>query len=128
MKAGDNTYFFDTYALLEIYKGNSSYLPYTEARVIITILNLMELYHILLKETNKIIAESIFSKYLKSCIHFTPDDIKYAVEFRLKFISETKWKISYVDALGYIIAQKFNIKFLTGDQAFANLKNVEYVK
>jgi hypothetical protein len=36
--------------------------------------------------------------------------------------------LSYVDALGYVIATKMKIKFLTGDNAFEGMENVEYVK
>lgn len=128
MKDGTKTYFFDTYALIELYKGDPDYLKYTKSKVITTLLNIMELYNYLLKEINKDIAETKFNLYLKSCVTITPEIIKEAVEFRINFIDNTKFKISYVDAIGYTIARKLDIKFLTGDQAFKDLKGVEYVK
>jgi predicted nucleic acid-binding protein len=35
--------------------------------------------------------------------------------------------ISYADALGYYLAQKANVKFLTGDKYFKDLQGVEFV-
>ena len=35
---------------------------------------------------------------------------------------------SHVDCIGYILARKFNVKFLTGDREFKGLENVEFVK
>ena len=37
-------------------------------------------------------------------------------------------QLSIPDAIGYIIAKKLNIKFLTGDERFRNFENVEFVK
>lgn len=128
MKVGNKVYFFDTYALVEINKGNPNYIKFLDSKFVTTILNLMEFYNSLLKETNKEIAETKFDKYLKVCITIDTKIIKESVEFRLRFIKETKFKISYVDAIGYIISKKLNIKFLTGDLAFKDLDNVEFVK
>ncbi len=128
MKAGTNIYFFDTYALVELNRGNPNYARFKGSKIIITLLNLMEFYSYLLKEISKEIAENKFKTYLDNCIDITPEIIKDAVEFRIRFIEKTKFKISYIDAIGYIIAKKLNIKFLTGDNAFKYLDNVEFVK
>ncbi|MBI4210359.1 MAG: hypothetical protein HY544_02525 [Candidatus Diapherotrites archaeon] len=37
-------------------------------------------------------------------------------------------KMPYIDCLGYAIARSRGIKFLTGDNAFKGLENVEFVK
>ena len=39
-----------------------------------------------------------------------------------------KVSLSYADGLGYEVAQRMEIKFLTGDEAFKGLENVEFVK
>ena len=39
-----------------------------------------------------------------------------------------KRKLSYVDCLGYILAGMNGAKFLTGDNQFKDLQNVEFVK
>ena len=35
---------------------------------------------------------------------------------------------SIPDAIGYTIAKKYNIRFLTGDKDFEGMENVEFVK
>ena len=35
---------------------------------------------------------------------------------------------SIPDVMGYIIAKKYNAKFLTGDKEFKDVPNVEFVK
>ena len=39
-----------------------------------------------------------------------------------------KEKLSYIDCLGYEVAKKLKIKFLTGDEGFRDKENVEFVK
>ena len=36
--------------------------------------------------------------------------------------------LSLIDCLGYVIARRLNIPFLTGDREFEDMDNVEYVK
>lgn len=52
------------------------------------------------------------------------DDLLAAVAFRHQ---HTGKRISYVDALGYVLASKNGLLFLTGDKAFKGLDNVEFV-
>ncbi len=127
-KINKKDYFFDSYALIEINKGNPDYLKYKDSRVVITLLNLMEFYYALLKFTNKDVANKKFQKYLSNCIKLKPDIIMESAEFRHEFNKNSKFKISYIDAIGYITAKKLNIKFLTGDEAFRELPDVEFAK
>ena len=120
-------YFFDTYALLEIFYGNERYKKYLDEEVITTKLNLMEIYYHLLREEGADVADQYYNETVGYAIDYSDIDIKESMRFRLKMKKEKK-NLSYVDALGYIIAGKLGIKFLTGDNAFAGLENVEYVK
>ena len=36
--------------------------------------------------------------------------------------------LSYADCIGYVIARREGMKFLTGDAAFKRLENVEFVR
>ena len=121
-------YFFDSYALIELNKGNINYSRYKGAELVTTLFNLMEFYYALLKMVDKNLAKLKFQKYLNKCVEINSEIIIEATEFRHEFNKNTKIKISYVDAIGYITAKKLNIKFLTGDLAFKNLNNVEYAK
>ena len=53
------------------------------------------------------------------------DIIKKAMRFRLR--NRTK-DLSYVDAVGYVLSMEKNVKFVTGDQQFKGMENVELVR
>ncbi len=120
-------YFFDTYALFEIFFGNENYLKYLDSEVVTTRLNLMEIYYHLLRDYGEQVAEKYYDETIGYSIEFTDKDIKEAMKFRLK-LKKKKKSLSYVDALGYVIAKRMSIRFLTGDNAFEDVPNVEYVK
>ncbi len=118
-------FFFDTYALVEIVKGNQKHIKYLDSDCCTTILNLYELYFRILREFGKENAEEAFKKFRSIKIEINDEDIPEACEFKLK---HNKNNLSYVDALGYIIALNNGFKFLTGDKEFETLENVEFVK
>ena len=118
-------YFFDSYAFFEIIKGNKNYSNYLKVSIVTTKLNLMELYYWLLRRDGKESAEKYYQKFLPFCYEISDEIIKSACEFRL--IHKEK-ELSYVDCIGYIIAKNMKIKFLTGDNDFKNINNVEFVK
>lgn len=120
------SYFFDTYAILEIIIGNPMYERFSSnVQFYTTKLNLMELYYSLLSQFGIEVAEKYFEKFNENCITFDDSDIKEAVMFRHQ---NKKFNLSYIDCLGYIIALKRNLIFLTGDKQFEKLQNVEFVK
>ena len=120
-------YFFDTYALFEIFFGNDDYLEYLDSEVVTTRLNLMEIYYHLLRDYGEKVAEEYYDETIGYSIEFMDMDIKEAMKFRLK-MKRKKKDLSYVDALGVAIANRMNIPFLTGDVAFEDVPNVEFVK
>jgi len=67
--------------------------------------------------------EKHFAKYVTN---FGIADIEGAMKLRLK-LKKKGHDISYADAMGYYLAQKSNIKFLTGDKWFKGLEGVEFV-
>ena len=121
------SYFFDTYALVEFTGGNKNYVNLFKEGGITTKLNLMELYYQLLRKVGKKIAEKVYARFIANVVDFDDETIKEAMEFRLKMRQKDK-DFSYVDAIGYIVAKKNRVKFLTGDKEFRGLKNVEFVK
>ncbi|MBS3163556.1 PIN domain-containing protein [Candidatus Woesearchaeota archaeon] len=118
-------YFFDTYAIIEMIKGNENYSKFKNAKMITAILNLIELHYALLKDFNEDKANYFLEKYSNYVIGLDIGIIKEANKFRLKNI---KKKISTADSIGYVLSIKNGIKFLTGDQEFEGLENVEFVK
>ncbi len=118
-------YFFDTYAIIEIIKGNKNYEKFKDVRIIVTIFNLIELHYILLRELNKEIADIVLERYSNYVVGIDIDIIKSANEFKLV---NKKKKLSVADSIGYTLALKKGIKFLTGDKEFKDIPNVEFVK
>ena len=120
-------FFFDSYALIEIYYGNANYAKYLECGVVTTRLNLMECYYHLLHEHGERIANEYYDGSIHYTVEFSDIDIKSAMKLRLETRRKKK-NLSYVDALGYVIAKRLDIKFLTGDKEFEDLPNVEFTK
>ena len=119
------SYFYDTYALIEIFKGNPNYKKFEDNRIYTSIMNFYEFFYALLKEFTEKKAEDLKNKLDLIFIDITEEDVIEASKFRLKNIKE---KLSFIDCLGYALALNNNLKFLTGDERFENKKNVEFVK
>ena len=120
-------FFYDSYAIIESINGNENYRThFLDSDGIITYFNLMEIYYsLLLDNASKdaidqitvLFANKIVKPELKECLE--------AVEFKQKHKSKN---LSYVDCLGYIMARNRRLKFLTGDEKFEKMDNVEFVK
>ncbi|MDO8508491.1 MAG: PIN domain-containing protein [Nanoarchaeota archaeon] len=117
--------FFDTYAFVEIIKGNHNYLPYKNAGIITTKLNIFELYHGCLKDKNEELGEEVVQKYFSLIKDFDREVIKEAAKLKFKL---NKRNLSMADCIGYCFAKQLGIKFLTGDNQFKDMENVEFVK
>ncbi len=119
-------FFADSYALIEYYKGTPHYVKcIDENEIVTTIMNLMELYYAALLFEGAEKAEQYFGSAQRLKIEFGEQHVKEACQFR--FANRGK-DISYVDALGYVVAKSNHAKFLTGDGAFKGMENVEWVK
>ena len=120
-----NTFFWDTYALMEAVNGNPKFEKYFHLMSVTSDLNLMEFYYHLLKSTTpenafRHIQEwAFFSKRIPLAL------MKQAMEFRFQNRRE---KLSYVDCMGYVFAVAHGMKFLTGDKQFEGKPHVEFVK
>lgn len=123
---GVTSIFFDTYAFCELLVGNNKYREYMrQFSIITTKLNIMEVHYWLLRNYSSEIADKYYDELLKYSIDIEDIIVKEANKWKL--LNKDK-KISYIDCIGYMIAQKTNMKFLTGDRQFENLPNVEFVK
>jgi uncharacterized protein len=120
------TYFFDTYAFIEIIKGNPNYDPYKKNIAVITNkFNLLELHYALIKDLGEKDADAFYDRLERFAVDMDGDTIKQASKFRSR---NKKKKLSYVDCVGYIFSKRKGIPFLTGDKEFENLDSVEFVK
>lgn len=122
-------FFADTYAIIEILRGNRNYEQYADLELATTEFNLLELSYALVRDYGKFKALELLSAVRDSfeVVKVDDNDFVNASEFRLQSKKQGK-KLSLIDCLGYVIAKRLNIKFLTGDEEFKNLENVEFVK
>ncbi len=121
--------FADTYALIEILKGNPSYEGYSHTELVTTEFNILEPTYALVRDFGRDETTNVIS-FVRSKIEviFT-DDLDYlnAFDFRVS-ANRTGKKLSLVDSLGYSCSLRLEIRFLTGDREFNGLENVEYIK
>ena len=87
----------------------------------------MEIYYAVLRDYGESEAEKAYSANAKYVVEFGDEDVKEGMKRRLELRGK-KLNLSYADALGYTVSLRLRIKFLTGDEAFEDLENVEYVK
>lgn len=119
------SYFFDTYAIIEVIKQNLSYEKYLQEPTTLTIFNLVELYAIVLRDHGEEKANTVYATYKESVVEIDDETLKEAVKFRK---SMNKRQLSYADCIGYIYAKRHDMRFLTGDPQFESFENVEFVK
>ncbi|MEK6906927.1 MAG: PIN domain-containing protein [Nanoarchaeota archaeon] len=117
-------YFFDTYALIEIINGNKNYEKYKDQIIYTSLLNIAELWQALLRDFNELTAGKLYSRIKPGLLNLDEELVIKAVLFRFY----NKKNYSLPDCIGYLLAKKYNIKFLTGDKEFEVLDNVEFVK
>ena len=119
-------FFYDSYAILEFINGNPNYSKYfIKHEGVTTLYNVMEVFYITLREEGEEKAKKILNFMKSITIYPSFDDVENSMKFRL---IHKKKKLSYADCLGYTMANKNNIKFLTGDKEFKEITNVEFVK
>ena len=120
------TFFFDSYALIEIYEKNINYEKYAKANVVTSYFQIYETYYSLIRNGYGEEDVKDFFGFLQGfCLKLKFEWIPKAVKFRFHY---KKRDLSYADCLGYVIAKELGIKFLTGDNQFKDLNGVEFVK
>lgn len=106
-------------------KGNPNYKNYIDAQVITTKLNLFEVCCNLIRDFGLSKARFYMKEYSELLVDFDIGVIIHAAILKLR---KAKENLSMTDCIGYIIATKSGIRFLTGDEKFRNMPNVEFVK
>jgi predicted nucleic acid-binding protein len=134
-------FFYDSYAVLAYISGEKAYAKYFDganenrlkrsgdaaAGGVLTKLNLMEIYFKAAKLHGHEAARQIIERFSKYLIDFDIDDIAGSMKLREELMKK-RMNVSYVDALGYYLAKKMQIPFLTGDSYFEGLAGVKFVK
>lgn len=117
-------FFFDSYAIIEIIKGNPAYAAYKDTIIVITQLNLFEVYQAVYELLGENEADQFLEEYSTFVVDFSLFTIKEAAIMRLQY---RKRNISMTDCVGYCLAKQLGRKFLTSDKEFEHFDNVEWV-
>ena len=121
-------FFLDTYAMVEYLRGNQNYHKYFSSTTLTTsVLSLIELYFMVLREYGEEIADNAYGAFRQYQAEISEEDIKQGMKLKLR-MKLNKTALSYADALGYVMAERLGVKYLTGDTAFKTLPNVEFIK
>ena len=118
-------YFSDSYAIIALAEGSPSYNKFQGIKIITSVLNIGEIFQIILRKHGKETTDNWFKNINFELLEITPDIIVDAIFFR--HINKKK-DLSLTDSVGYILSLKYKLKFLTGDIQFEHLQNVEFIK
>ena len=120
-----NKYYFDSYAIIEIIKGNPNYELFKDETFVTSTINISEVYYYLINELGEQVAESVINK-----LNFEYLDVTYETALKTSIFrhKNKKKKLSYIDCLGYNLAINNNLIFLTGDKEFEHIEKVKFVK
>lgn len=110
---------------MEIIKGNPNYNGLLKKQAFTSIMNLYEVYLQFARDGYTEKGEYYYCRFKKILLEIQDEDIFLATKVKLKHKANN---LSYVDALGYVMAIHNRLIFVTGDQGFKHMKNVEFVK
>lgn len=123
-----SSYFADSYARIEILKGNENYRSFQSVRLITTEFNICEVAFAVCREYPAT-ASHVLKTVRKMVTLQTTGDQDYCSGATMrKWASGKGKKLSTIDCVGYSVADRLSIPFLTGDREFEDLPGVEYVK
>ena len=109
---------------MEVFRGSPRYRAYAGVDPVTTLFHLYELYYVMRRDLPASTVLPYFERLQPFCVPVEFRWLVEAAEFRLS----TRRGLSYADCLGYVAAQSLGLRFLTGDTAFRDLENVEFVR
>ena len=118
-------FFFDSYALIGLFDGNPACQKYADLHIITNALNLGETYYYYLRHGKEIAFLNAISSARIECLPVSPVDAYAAMNYRLE---QKQKRFSFVNCIGYTVAMSKELTFLTGDNEFRGIPNVEFVK
>lgn len=117
--------YFDSYAILAFLKGKDSYHEVLKREGFTHQMNILEVITHLIRRGYPTPRKTVDALGL-SLVAATDDDIEAAAILKASSMTQ-KNRMSYVDALGYILAARLGRPFVTGDAAFRLLPNVLWI-
>lgn len=104
-------------------RGNERYRRFLSAELRTSLWNLVELYLAILRDRGEAEARRQFTRF--RAIAIEPQDEWL---FEAMALKARRPKLSYADAVGYAAARRIGARFLTGDEAFRRLPDVEFCR
>lgn len=104
-------------------RGNPRYRRYLAAELRTSVWNLVELYLAVLRDRGEADAQRQFKRFRTIVVDPEDEWLFEAMALKLR-----RPKLSYVDAIGYTAARRTGARFLTGDEAFRRLPDVEFCR
>ncbi|MBI3588376.1 type II toxin-antitoxin system VapC family toxin [Candidatus Micrarchaeota archaeon] len=118
-------FFFDTYAMVELIKQNPAYARFSGEEAHTTVMNVAEFYHYTLtRHIDSQKADYWIKRLSQTALLIDLGTAVAAAKMRYEHRGKN---ISLVDCIGYVLAGKLGHRFLTGNPAFRNMPNVEFV-
>ena len=124
-KAGTiSRYFYDSWAILEYLNTGRLAAYFRSTRGVTTWLQVMEVFYALLRDGKpESEARDLVAALQPHVIDFSFEDVLGAMGVRIQMARQRR-NLSYVDAIGYFIARKRRLQFLTRDPGFRGLPGV----
>ena len=72
-------------------------------------------------------ASSILETFSKYLVDLGLTDVEGSMKMRLELKQKGR-DVSHADAVGYFLARRMGVKFLTGDMAFRGMDDVQYLE
>jgi hypothetical protein len=85
--------------------------------------NLVELYLASLRDRGEVEARRHFERFRRIAVDPNDEWLFEAMALKVR-----RPKLSYADTIGYTISRRLGARFLTGDEAFRRLPDVEFCR
>lgn len=121
-------FFLDSYAIVEMARGNPRSAKFRSEPAVTSRGNLLEVYDLLTEQGNEPLATDCLRVLGPHAVDPTPDGIPTVARFRLARRGATGRRFSYVDAFGYVYARENGYTLLTGAHEFEGLPDVCFVR
>jgi predicted nucleic acid-binding protein len=120
------TRFFDSHAIMGVLKGEPRYRPVVKTTGYTHQMNLLESAVQLTRGGDMRPLQTIRRLGL-GLVDAVDEDLLNAAALKTD-PAHRKRNLSYVDALGFCVARRLGLPFLTGDAGFEGLEGVEFVR
>jgi uncharacterized protein len=123
-----SSYFADSYALIEMLKGNENYRSFQYEQLVTTEFNICEVGFAVCRNYPENASRVLKTVRKMVILQETRDEDYCSGAARKKLASNEGKKLSTIDCVGYSVANRLKIPFLTGDREFADIDNVQFVR